>query len=1034
MLQRWLVPTTFLLAAAPSLALAGDVYPEADWATATPESQGMDPAKLQSALNKVFGHAICIRSGYVVGVKGDASKRYETYSVGKSLTSLVFGRLLQQGTLQLTSGVPGSNYPSAPFANYRQMMSMVSDYGLNPHQPNQHFAYNNKAVHHYGEAMRVHFGNANPVGVLDQALFNTIGRQDALSFAGLWSGWAGGFEMSGRDLARIGYLVLKRGKWKNTQLIPATFVDDLYKNMVPPTATQNYSTGTGPTEGSPGNNWWNQDHLSAVLPGNYSYGWWTNASNRWSGLPKNSIYAEGLNDHRVFVSPDHDLVVVNMFGNGFWNPEEVFKPFVDAVIAEPPPPGAAISGELKKWHEVTLTFDGPVATEGAAVNPFLDYRLDVTFTKGSASITVPGYYAADGDAAESGGVLGEKWRAHFVPSDVGEWTYVASFRSGPDVAIDANSSAGAPVSFDGATGKFSVTANDKSAADLRSHGLLEYTGDRYLRFAESGDVFLKGGTNSPENLLAFDGFDATTPTHRYAPHVADWNPGDPEWGAGRGRGIIGALSYLAGEGVNSISFLVMNLQGDGSDVWPWTDSGERYRFDCSKLDQWEIVFDHAQALGMHLHVILQEGENAGLLDAGFLGMQRKLLHRELVARFSHHLALTWGIGEELSSPTANSMAFADHLRGLDPWDHPISVHHAQNADEATFNGLLAHPSIEVASLNAAKVQLVGAEVDQWVETSDQSGHAWVVTADEFGAQTQGVLPDAVDPTHDLPRGEALWPSLLAGGSGVEWYFGYAHAHNDLNCEDFRSRATMWEQTAHALEFWRTKVPFEDLVVANERVSVPNHEDGRCSVAFGAANQVETFVVQLPTGGAPQLDFGTDPGVFTISWFDPRNGGPLQTGSLTDVIGPGLRSLGTPPSAPNDDWIILVERADKWLHFYGQGVAGQGGVVPVISGTEPAIGNASFAINVSHAEPNSIAAIMIGDKATTMPIFGGTLLTNPWIGWAVFATDSKGQATQPFPLPLDQGLVGASLYFQWLVADPAAAQGVSFTQGMQAAIH
>src|SRR5690606_31404304 len=123
------------------------------------------------------------------------------------------------------------------------------------------------------------------------------------------------------------------------------------------------------------------------------------------------------------------------------------------------------------------------------------------------------------------------------------------------------------------------------------------------------DVFLKAGANSPENLLAFADFDATTPTHRYLPHVSDWSAGDPEWGSGKGRGLIGALNYLAGEGINSISFLTMNVLGDGNDVWPWTGAGERYRFDCSKLDQWEIVFDHAQSLGMHLHVILHEGEN-----------------------------------------------------------------------------------------------------------------------------------------------------------------------------------------------------------------------------------------------------------------------------------------------------------------------------------------------------------------------------------------------------------------------------------------
>lgn len=61
-----------------------------------------------------------------------------------------------------------------------------------------------------------------------------------------------------------------------------------------------------------------------------------------------------------------------------------------------------ISGELKQWHRVTLTFDGPESGEDADPNPFRDYRLNVFFTNGNRCYIVPGFYAADGDAAETG--------------------------------------------------------------------------------------------------------------------------------------------------------------------------------------------------------------------------------------------------------------------------------------------------------------------------------------------------------------------------------------------------------------------------------------------------------------------------------------------------------------------------------------------------------------------------------------------------------------------------------------------------------
>ena len=49
-----------------------------------------------------------------------------------------------------------------------------------------------------------------------------------------------------------------------------------------------------------------------------------------------------------------------------------------------------------------MTFDGPFARErDTRPNPFLDYRLTVRFTheSGAPSYDVPGYFAADGDAA-----------------------------------------------------------------------------------------------------------------------------------------------------------------------------------------------------------------------------------------------------------------------------------------------------------------------------------------------------------------------------------------------------------------------------------------------------------------------------------------------------------------------------------------------------------------------------------------------------------------------------------------------------------
>ena len=52
-------------------------------------------------------------------------------------------------------------------------------------------------------------------------------------------------------------------------------------------------------------------------------------------------------------------------------------------------------------------------------------------------------------------------------------------------------------------------------------------------------------------------------------------------------------------------------------------------------------------LGLQIHFVTQENENDEELGGdSSLNDIRKLYYRELVARFAHHPALQWNIGEE----------------------------------------------------------------------------------------------------------------------------------------------------------------------------------------------------------------------------------------------------------------------------------------------------------------------------------------------------------------------------------------------------
>ena len=72
-----------------------------------------------------------------------------------------------------------------------------------------------------------------------------------------------------------------------------------------------------------------------------------------------------------------------------------------------------------------------------------------------------------------------------------------------------------------------------------------------------------------------------------------------------------------------------------------------------------------------------------------------------------------------------------------------------------------------------------------------------------------VTPDTVSGgsnNHDDVRHHALWGNLMAGGAGVEWYFGYSYPHSDLTAQDWRSRDQMWDYTRYALEFSKPTCP------------------------------------------------------------------------------------------------------------------------------------------------------------------------------------------------------------------------------------
>lgn len=667
-----------------------------------------------------------------------------------------------------------------------------------------------------------------------------------------------------------------------------------------------------------------------------------------------SMREDGFEFDKWFMTTDRNFVRPTDTGPKSWvHQGEMPAAFaVTPVSAAPRKPNGdgsvEVSGELKMWHNVTLDLNGPYAQEtDQSPNPFTDYRMTVLFEHSSGkSHTVPGYFAADGKAGDSSAEEGTTWRAHFAPDGDGDWTYSVSFHQGTDAALatDPDSIAGVKAlpNYDGKTGTISIAKSDKVGRDLRGQGSLNYVGKRYLQFAQSKKYFLKAGADAPETLLAFADFDNTiagnakkAPLKSWAAHVQDWNQGDPTWQNGKGKGLIGAINYLSGKGCNAFSFLTYNAGGDGDNVWPFVQRDDKFHYDCSKLDQWATVFEHGTKQGMYLHFKMQETENddnkqghkgqnktiTESLDGGELGRERKLYCRELVARFGHNLALNWNLGEENTQTTQQQKAMIDYIAELDTYDHPIVVHTFPDQQDKVYNPLLGNQSkLTGVSLQNSGLAPTHSQTVKWVNKSSEAGKPWVVAFDESGSAAHAQCPDLgyngfdghdrtgkMTYTQHRVRKQTLWGTLMGGGAGCEYYFGYKYDQNDIVCEDWRSRDQSWDYCRIAIEFFHDNdIPFWEMQNADALVGNPEH----AAAEFCFAKPGSVYLVYLPDGGTHELDLSGVDGTFSLQWFNPRDGGELQEGSVTEVSGGTKVSLGAAPADADEDWLAVLKVVAK----------------------------------------------------------------------------------------------------------------------------
>lgn len=620
------------------------------------------------------------------------------------------------------------------------------------------------------------------------------------------------------------------------------------------------------------------------------------------------------------------------------------------------------------YDPVTLDIEGPELDQATGPNPFADYRLDVTFSRFGREYTVPGYFTACADAADSGCTSGRLWRVHFVPMESGEWSYRVSFRTGTDVVASGNAGV-AVTGIDGAAGGFEVSTTPRNT--VRARGLLQYRNEQYYRWSGTGRPFFKLGVDSPENTLAYSDF-VRTPNargmrHDWQPHVQDYDARAESftWSGGRGKGLLGRFAYLHGAGVNSVGMLLFSVGGDDQNVIPqimrvsadryeqlapadqWAKGVEHDRYDVVKLAQWQRALSYADELGLQVHFKLQEVENNLFMDGGELGRERKIYLREMLARFNHFLAVSWNMGEENTQHPDVVRAQAHYIASLDPYDHPLVMATYPRQKERFRPHLASGSAMNGLAMQGNTIDFsdMRSDIVKWTNASIRAGRRVVIGYDESGTAGPGAPIDAGFDLNTLPTKGVLSFSpddIAPGQPGAEPML--AREALEASPTDFQPEIAPTRETYRRHAIWNALLAgaagielyygwtnkCHDLGCENDRTRAQKFSDGRNAIAFFNehiadrafsmvadddltmarteyvfADHGKTYVVYTRAGTPAMLSLLGQSGRYSVDWYDAVAGGPLRKGSVVEIAGgPASVEAGADRSIRNSRFASL----------------------------------------------------------------------------------------------------------------------------------
>jgi CubicO group peptidase (beta-lactamase class C family) len=415
---------TFVAACAAAMG-PQEYWPGERWRTSTPEAQGFSSAELAKAFDFILEKQVnihsmlVIRRGYLVMeayfYPCSSQDLHDICSCTKSISSTLVGIAIEQGKIrsvqeplaklfpgrsiknddsrkrritlqQILSMSSGMNYPLlgeptlAPMRAAPDMVQFILDLPVVA-EPGAVFGYNSGGSHLLSALVTLRTGLTTEE-FARKNLFGPLGIREIswpTDAQGISTGW-GDLMMRSPDMARIGYLFLKNGRWDGKQIVSSRWVKE---------ATQK--------------------HIDAPGAAGYGYQWWLR------GDPPR-FEALGRAGQRITVLPSLDAVVV--FTGGGFEPADVGG-FIGAALRSDRPLPEDPAGYSMLQAKIAAAASPPAAKPAAVLPPLAmeisgrHYALD----ENDLGLLSIGFTFSGGDTALLEIGLGVRQESHAIGLD-----------------------------------------------------------------------------------------------------------------------------------------------------------------------------------------------------------------------------------------------------------------------------------------------------------------------------------------------------------------------------------------------------------------------------------------------------------------------------------------------------------------------------------------------------------------------------------------------------------------------------------------